>query len=225
MRRWDRLESVLRATMINSDGKLELAAALRRRGIADARVLDAIASVPREIFVDPAYAEAAYDDMALPIACGQSISQPFVVAYMTDKLGLEPHHDVLEIGTGSGYQAAVLARLCRQVCTIERHEALHLQAVARFTSLDIRNITARVGDGWAGWPEPLQFDRIIVTAAARETPQALVDQLKLGGRMIIPMGARPAQQRLFQLDKAAEGLRKQDLLAVRFVPMVRARDS
>jgi protein-L-isoaspartate(D-aspartate) O-methyltransferase len=206
--------------MIISDASRELVAGLKKRGIADERVLAAMAAVPREAFVDPTHTEYAYDDRALPIACGQTISQPYVVAYMTEKLGVEPEHDVLEIGTGSGYQAAVLAQLAREVYTIERHEALLAQALNRFRALGIRNITAIVGDGAEGWPGEHMFDRIIVTAAAREAPQKLLGQLRPGGRMIIPLGSRLFSQRLVQFDKTAEGLRSQDLLAVRFVPLI-----
>ena len=198
-----------------------LLAALAERGIRDGRVLDAIAAVPRDIFVDPSYAESAYLDTALPISCGQTISQPYVVAYMTEKLAAQPGDDVLEIGTGSGYQAAILAGLCRHVYTIERHEELHAAAVERFRRLGITNITARQGDGWSGWPEPREFERIIVTAAARQAPQPLLDQLKTGGRMIIPVGSRVFRQRLVQFDKSETGIEKHDLLAVRFVPLVR----
>jgi protein-L-isoaspartate(D-aspartate) O-methyltransferase len=207
--------------MITVEDKGELVATLTRRGISDARVLVAVAAVPRDLFVDPGYVESAYADSALPIACGQTISQPYVVAYMTEKLAAKPDDEVLEIGTGSGYQAAILAKLCRHVYTIERHEALHQAAVERFDRLGIRNITAIVGDGGAGWPEPRLFERIIVTAAAREAPAALLGQLKDGGRMIMPVGSRVFRQRLVQFDRTEAGIEKQDLLAVRFVPLVR----
>jgi protein-L-isoaspartate(D-aspartate) O-methyltransferase len=204
-----------------AEDNAELVAALRERGIADERVLAAVAAVPREAFVDPDYASSAYVDAALPIACGQTISQPYVVGYMTEKLAAGPGHDVLEVGTGSGYQAAILARLCRHVFTIERHEEPHAQATERFRRLGIGNITAIVGDGAAGWPEERSFDRIIVTAAAsREAPQRLLDQLGPDGRMIIPLGSRLFRQRLVQFDRTETGLERKDLLAVRFVPLV-----
>jgi protein-L-isoaspartate(D-aspartate) O-methyltransferase len=204
-----------------AEDNAELVAALRERGIADERVLGAIAAISREAFVDPDYASSAYADTALPIACGQTISQPYVVGYMTEKLGLAAEHDVLEVGTGSGYQAAILSRLCRHVFTIERHEELYAQAAERFRRLGIGNITAILGDGAAGWPEERSFDRIIVTAAAsREAPQKLLDQLAPGGRMIIPLGSRIFRQRLVQFDRTETGIERKDLLAVRFVPLV-----
>jgi protein-L-isoaspartate(D-aspartate) O-methyltransferase len=193
---------------------------LRERGINDARALDAMRDVPREVFVGPECAGSAYTDTALPIECGQTISQPFIVAYMTEKLGVAADHEVLEIGTGSGYQAAVLARLCRHVCTIERHELLHRAAKSRFEQLGIENITAILGDGSKGWPEPRRFDRIIVTAAATELPEILITQLKPGGRMILPLGKRLARQRLVLVTKTQDGFASEDLIPVRFVPLV-----
>jgi protein-L-isoaspartate(D-aspartate) O-methyltransferase len=206
--------------MTKSDASRQLVAALRERGISDERVLAAIGAVPRELFVDPAHAEMAYDDQALPIACGQTISQPYVVAYMTEKLAVGPGDDVLEIGTGSGYQAAILARLARRVFTIERHEALLDEALGRFRAVGIRNVTAVVGDGAQGWPEPRLFDRIIVTAAARELPETLLAQLERGGRMIVPLGARLFSQRLVLFHKTEDGVQRTDLLSVRFVPLI-----
>ena len=202
------------------DRGAKLVEQLRERGICNLAVLNAIRDVPRHEFIGLAPAEAAYLDIALPIACGQTISQPFIVSYMTDKLAPEPDHDVLEIGTGSGYQTAILARLCRHVYTIERHEPLHAEARLRFARLGIANVIAIRGDGTLGWPEPRQFDRIIVTAAARELPEALTGQLKAGGRMILPLGKRNSQQRLVLFDKTPNGLARQDLLPVRFVPLV-----
>lgn len=202
------------------DGAAILIEQLRERGISDSAVLNAMREIPREQFVAPGMLNAAYLDIALPIDCGQTISQPYVVSYMTEKLGITPDDDVLEIGTGSGYQAAVLAKLCRHVYTIERHETLLEEAQSRFARLGIINITAICGDGAQGWPEPRQFDRIIVTAAARELPDALVGQLKIGGRMILPLGKRSALQRLVLIDKTADGLSRRELLPVRFVPLV-----
>ncbi len=172
---------------IEAERAAELVGQLRKRGIRDEHVLAAVEAVPRERFVEAEEWGVAYVDTALPIGCGQTISQPFIVSYMTEQLGVEPDDEVLEIGTGSGYQAAVLARLCRHVYTIERHAPLLDQASRRFDDLGIRNITAIVGDGSMGWPEPRLFDRIIVTAAASSIPQPLVDQLGVGGRMILPV--------------------------------------
>lgn len=206
--------------MIGAEQSTELVMQLRSRGIRDARVLKAIETVPREMFVMPSFTDSAYLDMALPIACGQTISQPFVVAYMTEKLALQPGHDVLEVGTGSGYQAAVLAQLCGHVYSIERHEALHLEAQHRLARLGIDNVTLVLGDGSQGWPEERGFDSIIVTAAAPETPVKLLRQLREGGRMIVPIGRRPERQRLVLFERTQQGIAKQDLLAVRFVPLV-----
>ncbi len=203
-----------------ADRAAELASHLRERGIRDPRVLDAVAAVPREVFIGADQSAVAYLDVALPIACGQTISQPYVVSYMTEKLGVERDHEVLEIGTGSGYQAAILARLCRHLYTIERHAALHDAAQRIFDKLGIENITAIVGDGSQGWPEPRQFDRIIVTAAASRLPDALVAQLKEGGCMILPLGGRLLRQRLVLVEKTTKGVTKNNLLPVRFVPLV-----
>jgi protein-L-isoaspartate(D-aspartate) O-methyltransferase len=196
---------------------------LRRRGIRDPKVLRAIERVPRELFVDEAFADHAYQDIALPIECGQTISQPFVVAYMTEKLELDPRHKVLEIGTGSGYQAAVLSYLCRRVYTVERWRELQKAAEQRLADLKIANVTTIIGDGWLGWPPQAPFDRIIVTAAALDAPAALLDQLKEGGRMIIPLGETRDAQQLVQIDKTEEGLMETPLLPVRFVPLVHGR--
>ena len=196
---------------------------LRRRGIRDPRVLRAIERVPRELFVDEAFADHAYQDIALPIECGQTISQPFVVAYMTEKLELDDRHKVLEIGTGSGYQAALLSYLCRRVYTVERWRELQKAAEQRLAGLKIANVTTIIGDGWLGWPPQGPFDRIIVTAAALDAPAALLDQLKEGGRMIIPLGETRDAQSLVQIDKTEEGLVETPLLPVRFVPLVHGR--
>ena len=196
---------------------------LRRRGIRDADVLRAIERIPRELFVDEAFSEHAYQDIALPIDCGQTISQPFVVAFMTEKLDLNPTHKVLEIGTGSGYQAAILSQLCRRVYTVERWRELQKVAESRLAKLNITNVTTIIGDGWLGWPPQAPFDRVIVTAAAVDAPAALLDQLKDGGRMIIPLGETRDTQQLVQIDKTPEGLVETPLLPVRFVPLVHGR--
>ncbi len=196
---------------------------LRRRGIRDANVLRAMERIPREVFVDDAFSEHAYQDIALPIDCGQTISQPYVVAYMTEKLDLKPTHKVLEIGTGSGYQAAILSQLCRRVYSIERWRELQKAAEARLAKLKITNVTTIIGDGWLGWPPQAPFDRIIVTAAGLDAPASLLDQLKDGGRMIIPLGETRDTQHLVQIDKTPEGLVETPLLPVRFVPLVHGR--
>ncbi|MGE3528536.1 MAG: protein-L-isoaspartate(D-aspartate) O-methyltransferase, partial [Methyloceanibacter sp.] len=172
---------------------------------------------------DPEWEDYAYRDEPLPIACGQTISQPYVVAYMTEKLGLDPRHKVLEIGTGSGYQAAVLSHLCRRVYTVERWRELQKAAEKRLTKLGITNVSTIIGDGWLGWPPQAPFDRIIVTAAAKEPPAALIEQLKVGGRMIIPLGGSRETQQLVQIDKTEAGLVEIPLLPVRFVPLVHGR--
>jgi protein-L-isoaspartate(D-aspartate) O-methyltransferase len=196
---------------------------LRRRGIRDTRVLRAIERVPRELFVDEAFADHAYQDIALPIDCGQTISQPFVVAFMTEHLELDESHKVLEIGTGSGYQAAVLSHLCGHVFTVERWRELQKAANRRFAKLGIANVTTIIGDGWIGWPPQAPYDRIIVTAAAPEPPRALIDQLKPGGRMIIPLGSTRDTQSLVEIDKTDTGIAKKPLLPVRFVPLLQGR--
>jgi protein-L-isoaspartate(D-aspartate) O-methyltransferase len=209
--------------MASEPNQIGLIMQLRRRGIRDTNVLRAIERVPRELFVDPAFADHAYQDIALPIDCGQTISQPFVVAFMTEKLELDESHKVLEIGTGSGYQAAVLSHLCRRVYTIERYRELQKAADRRFAHLGITNVTTIIGDGWLGWPPQAPFDRIVITAAAPEAPPALVEQLKEGGRMIIPLGPTRDEQSLVQIDKTAAGITEKSLLPVRFVPLVVGR--
>ncbi|HYH70777.1 MAG TPA: protein-L-isoaspartate(D-aspartate) O-methyltransferase [Methyloceanibacter sp.] len=208
---------------MSAQDQINLIMQLRRRGIRTTRVLRAIELVPRDLFVDPAFAEHAYQDIALPIECGQTISQPYVVAYMTEKLEVDDRHKVLEIGTGSGYQAAVLSHLCRRLYTIERWRELQKAAERRFTKLGLTNITSIIGDGWLGWPPQAPFDRIIVTAAAADPPRALLDQLKVGGRMIIPLGESRDSQSLVQIDKTDAGIEETALLPVRFVPLVHGR--
>ncbi len=209
--------------MASAPDQIGLIMQLRRRGIRDTGVLRAIERVPRELFVDPAFAGHAYQDIALPIECGQTISQPYVVAFMTEKLELDRTHKVLEIGTGSGYQAAVLSHLCRRVYTVERWRELQKSADRRLAALSITNVTAIIGDGWLGWPPQAPFDRIIVTAAAAEAPKALVEQLKVGGRMIIPLGEDRDRQFLVLIEKNADGLTESSVLPVRFVPLMRGR--
>jgi protein-L-isoaspartate(D-aspartate) O-methyltransferase len=204
----------------DSVGRMQFLLTLRRRGIGDAAVLRAMDEVPREYFVDNQFVEAAYADRALPIACGQTISQPYVVAFMTEQLGLQPDHRVLEIGTGSGYQAAVLSRLARGVVTVERYRTLAEAARARLTTLGYRNIEVVTGDGLAGAPDRAPFDRIIVTAATETVPQPLVEQLAAGGIMILPLGPHAGPQNLIKLTKTEDGIRQEELIAVRFVPLL-----
>jgi protein-L-isoaspartate(D-aspartate) O-methyltransferase len=200
--------------------RLQLLQSLRSQGISDERVLEAIGNVPREVFVESLFADDAYVDQALPIPCGQTISQPYIVALMTEALKVEPHSRVLEIGTGSGYQAVVLSRLARRVYTIERYATLAEAAAQRFAELGITNITQRVGDGTLGMPEFAPFDRIMVTAAAREVPQAYLDQMAPGSILVIPIEERPGRQSLWRITRDAQGFEHEHLLPVRFVPLV-----
>jgi protein-L-isoaspartate(D-aspartate) O-methyltransferase len=199
--------------------KIELIMKLRNQGVRDVRVLEAVESIPRELFVPESLALDAYADEAMPIACGQTISQPYVVAFMTDRLQLSDRMKVLEIGTGSGYQTAILSLLCRRVYTIERHRPLLIGAQARFDHLGLTNITTMLGDGFKGWPAQAPFDRIIVTAAAKELPEALLDQLAEGGIMIVPVEGGNGQE-LLRVIKDPTGNRIDKLLDVRFVPLV-----
>ncbi|MBX6367393.1 MAG: protein-L-isoaspartate(D-aspartate) O-methyltransferase [Rhodospirillales bacterium] len=193
---------------------------LRRSGISDERVLAAMERVPRELFVPPAFADQAWENVALPIGHGQTISQPFVVALMTQALEVGERMKVLEIGTGCGYQAAILARLCRRVFTIERHRALLKEAEARFAQLRIHNITVRFGDGTKGWPEQAPFDRIIVTAAAKTLPDPLLEELAPGGILVAPVGEERRDQELLRVRRVETGFISESLGAVRFVPLV-----
>ncbi|MGB8895547.1 MAG: protein-L-isoaspartate(D-aspartate) O-methyltransferase [Pseudolabrys sp.] len=200
------------------DDRMEFLLTLRRRGIADQAVLRAMDEVPRECFVETSFAGSAYADRALPIACGQTISQPYVVAYMTEQLGVRSHHRVLEVGTGSGYQAAVLSRLAREVVSIERYRTLADQARDRLKSLGYDNVDVVVGDGFVGVPGRAPYDRIIITAAAETLPQTLLDQLAENGIMILPLGS--CTQHIIKLTKSETGIRRENLIPVRFVPML-----
>jgi protein-L-isoaspartate(D-aspartate) O-methyltransferase len=202
------------------DDRMEFLLTLRRRGIADQAVLRAMDEVPRERFVEPTFADSAYADQALPIACGQTISQPYVVAYMTEQLRMESHHRVLEVGTGSGYQAAVLSHLAREVVSVERYRTLAEEARARVKALGYENVDIVVGDGFAGVPDRAPYDRIIVTAAAETIPQELLDQLADGGIMILPLGSHDGSQHIIKLTKSVTGIRRENLIPVRFVPML-----
>ncbi len=192
-----------------------------RAALSD-RVMEAMARVPRHRLVPPGEQRYAYRNRPLPIGQGQTISQPFIVALMTDLLEVEPGDKVLEVGTGSGYQAAVLAELGAHVYTIEIVEPLAREAAKRLTELGYRNIATRVGDGYQGWPEHAPFDSIIVTAAARDLPPPLVEQLKPGGRLVIPLGERFGLQTLYVVEKQPDGkLNQRPVLGVRFVPLTR----
>jgi protein-L-isoaspartate(D-aspartate) O-methyltransferase len=204
----------------DSVGRMQFMLTLRRRGIGDAAVLRAMDEVPREYFVEDQFLDAAYADRALPIACGQTISQPYVVAYMTEQLGVRSDHRVLEVGTGSGYQAAVLSRLAREVITIERFRTLAEAARTRLETLGYRNVEVRLGDGLAGAPDRAPFERIVVTAATETVPESLVAQLAPGGVMVLPLGPHAGPQNLIKLTKTEEGSRQEELIAVRFVPLL-----
>jgi protein-L-isoaspartate(D-aspartate) O-methyltransferase len=203
--------------------RMEFLLALRRRGIGDRAVLRAMDEVPRERFVPADHEDAAYKDQALPIPCGQTISQPYVVAYMTERLEVRRDHRVLEVGTGSGYQAAILSRLARDVITVERYRTLAEEARIRLEVLGHRNVTVVVGDGLAGLPEHAPFDRIIVTAAAESIPPPLVDQLADPGIMILPLGPHAEAQRIVKLTKAGGSVSREELIWVRFVPLLPGR--
>lgn len=203
--------------------RMQFLLALKRRGIGDRAVLRAMDEVPRGHFVEAAFADSAYADQALPIACGQTISQPYVVAYMTEQLALRPHHRVLEIGTGSGYQAAVLSRLAREVVSIERYRTLADRARARLAVLGYDNVTVMAGDGLAGAPERAPFDRIVVTAAAEQPPPALLEQLAEDGIMLIPLGPQNGPQNIVKLTKSAMRIVRESLIPVRFVPLLPGR--
>lgn len=200
---------------------IQLVMALRGAGVTDARVLGAIERTPRDLFVPEQFAGRAYEDRALPIDCGQTISQPYVVAMMTQALEVDDRCKVLEIGTGSGYQAAVLARLARRVYTIERYRTLLKEAEARFAALRLTNIVTRIGDGSKGWPEQAPFDRIIVTAAAPERPDELLKQLKDGGVAIAPVDAGEGRQALIRYRRKGDEFAEERLFDVRFVPLVK----
>ncbi|MGA8760591.1 MAG: protein-L-isoaspartate(D-aspartate) O-methyltransferase [Stellaceae bacterium] len=200
--------------------KLRLLMELRRCAISDARVLGAIEKTPRERFIPPAFADQAYENVALPIEHGQTVSQPYVVALMTEKLELGERHNVLEIGTGSGYQTAVLARLARRVFTIERHRELLRDAQARLESLRLTNIVFRFGDGTKGWPEQIPYDRVIVTAAATDIPALLIDGLARDGVLVAPVGSDRRDQQLLRIRRTDGGFATEDLGLVRFVPLV-----
>jgi protein-L-isoaspartate(D-aspartate) O-methyltransferase len=214
------LDAVSPGGMALLQKRLRLLMELRRSGIGDARVLGAIEKTPREKFVPSAFEDQAYENLALPIGQGQTVSQPYVVALMTEKLELGERHYALEIGTGSGYQTAVLSRLCRRVFSVERHRELLRDAERRFAELGLRNIVCRFGDGTKGWPEQVPYDRVLVTAAAAEVPQTLIEGLAPGGILVAPVGEDHRDQQLVRIRRHDHGFSTEDLGLVRFVPLV-----
>lgn len=204
----------------NATLKMQFLFSLRKAGVVDKQVLDAMERVDRKNFVNGVFSEKAYEDTPLPIACGQTISQPTVVGLMTQALQVTSRDKVLEVGTGSGYQAAILSLLARRVYTIERHRLLVNNATKVFQKLNISNITTILSDGGHGLEQQAPFDRIIVTAASDDPPASLLSQLKIGGIMIIPVGQSDNMQKLIKIAKTDGGYEYQDLQAVRFVPLV-----
>jgi protein-L-isoaspartate(D-aspartate) O-methyltransferase len=202
----------------NPPEKMMFQLTLRRRGISDQAVLRAMEEIPRDVFVQVADRADAYRDSALGIACGQTISQPFVVAYMTEQLQLQKHHCVLEIGTGSGYQAAILSRLCRQVLTIERYRTLADSARARLKKLGCDNVEVMLGDGFDVPASAGNFDRIIVTAAMEQIPEGLTQRLEPGGILIAPVGPHRGTQTLVRVTRTDAVFERRELVEVRFVP-------
>ena len=198
-------------------------AQIEKRGIKDAATLAALRKIPRHLFVPQNIIDDAYDDRPLPIGYGQTISQPFIVAYMTEIVKPKPDHRVLEIGTGSGYQAAVLSAIVKEVYTIEIVDSLGSQARNRLSKLNYKNITVKTGDGYHGWKEKSPFDAIVVTAAAEHIPPPLIEQLKEGGRMIIPIGSPFMVQQLMLVEKKGGKTRTSSLMPVRFVPFKRSQ--
>ena len=193
---------------------------LRRVGITDQRVLSAIEAVPRDVFVPPERRADAYAERALPIDCGQTISAPVIVGMMTAALDVDDRDRVLEVGTGTGYQTAVLARLARRIYSIDRFRTLIAAAESRFKTVRLSNITTLVGDGMKGWPEQAPFDRIIVTAAGEEVPEALRQQVRVGGVIVMPVGPLDGVQKLLRLERTADDFAETKLADVRFVPLI-----
>lgn len=203
-----------------AERKMQFLYALRSKGVTERRVLTAMEKIDRADFIQGLFAERAYEDMPLPIACGQTISQPSVVGLMTQALDVQPRDTVLEVGTGSGYQAAILSQLARRIYTVDRHKRLVQGARAVFDKLDLANITAFTADGSFGLPDQAPFDRILVTAAAEDPPGPLLGQLRVGGVMVLPVGQSDAVQRLIRVKRGPEGFEYDELRAVRFVPLV-----
>ena len=198
----------------------QLVLGLRSQGVTDARVLHTLERTPRELFVPPLFQDRSWEDSALPIACGQTISQPLIVGLMTQALELEGRHRVLEVGTGSGYQTAVLARLARYVYTVERYRTLLGEAEARLKAVGAQNVITRFGDGGEGWADQAPFDRILVTAAAPDEPRALLDQLKPRGVLVAPVGRGAVQVLRRYRGDGRGGFSKEDMGEVRFVPLL-----
>lgn len=194
--------------------------ALRAQGVGDSAVLNAIETTPRDLYTPDLFQERAWEDQALPIACGQTISQPFIVGLMTQALNVEPRSRVLEIGTGSGYQTTVLSKLARLVYTVERYRTLMAEAEARFKQLGLTNVITRFGDGGLGWPEQAPFDRILVTAAAPDEPKALLSQLKPTGVLVAPIGKGPVQVLKRYEGDGQGGFKVIEMTEVRFVPLL-----
>ncbi|WP_417837855.1 protein-L-isoaspartate(D-aspartate) O-methyltransferase [Tritonibacter scottomollicae] len=205
---------------LDAETKMQFLFALRSRGVTDSTVLEAMEAIDRGLFLRGFFSERAYEDVPLPIACGQTISQPSVVGLMTQALQVNARDTVLEVGTGSGYQAAVLAKLARRVYTVDRHGRLVQEARQVFQRLGLANITSMVGDGSHGMPDQAPFDRIIVTAAAEDPPGPLLAQLKVGGIMVVPVGQSDAVQTLIRVRKMENGLEYDELRPVRFVPLL-----
>lgn len=203
-----------------AERKMRFLFQLRSRGVTDPRVLEAMEGIDRGLFVRGQFADRAYEDTPLPIPCGQTISQPSVVGLMTQALTIGPRDTVLEVGTGSGYQAAILSGLCRRVYTVDRHRRLVQEAEATFRQLGLYNIIAQVGDGSRGFPDQAPFDRILVTAAAEDPPGPLLAQLKIGGIMVVPVGQSDAVQTLIRVSRSETGFDYDELRQVRFVPLV-----
>jgi protein-L-isoaspartate(D-aspartate) O-methyltransferase len=203
-----------------AERKMQFLFSIRSKGVTDNRVLTAMEQIDRGPFVRGIFTERAYEDMPLPIACGQTISQPSVVGLMSQALDVSPRDKVLEVGTGSGYQAAILSRLARRVYTVDRHKRLVQEAVAVFKALDLTNITAFTADGSFGLPDQAPFDRIIVTAAAEDPPGPLLAQLRVGGIMVVPVGQSDTVQRLIRVTRTETGYDYDELRDVRFVPLL-----
>lgn len=200
--------------------KMQFLFALRSKGVTDQRVLSAMEKIDRGLFIKGLFAERSYEDMPLPIACGQTISQPSVVGLMSQALQISPRDKVLEVGTGSGYQAAVLSQLARRVYTVDRHRRLVAEAREVFEALDLSNVTSILGDGSFGLPDQAPFDRILVTAAAEDPPPPLLAQLKIGGIMVLPVGQSDHVQSLIRVTRTEDGFDYDELMPVRFVPLV-----